>query len=251
MRRLIFIALFLLLPAFALAVGNMPDNISKAQRSVAALPLGQRIAFWAEQFIGTPYDTDPLGAYVRSKEIVYDSAVDCMYHTFRAVELSMGNSPEEAAAAALNLRFKDRGTLDAIGKVTNYDNRFEYAEDMILSGKWGTDITAELGEVVKIKGARGIESTEIIPKDTIVNSPDKLYSKLNSGDIIYFIKAVDKRVVGEIVAHLGIIKREGGKVYLIHASGRKNAQTPSYVKKLPLEDYIGQMSFIGIKVTRF
>lgn len=222
-------------------------DISKTQESVAGLPLGQRIAFWAEQFVGTPYDTDPLGAYVRNKVIVYDGAVDCMYHTFRAVELSIGKTPEEAVSTALRLRFKGRGTLDESGKVTNYDDRFEYAEDMVLSGKWGTDITAETGKSVKIKGARGIESTEIIPKEAIIDSLDKL----NSGDIVYFVKAVEKRVVGEIVGHIGIIKREGGKVYLIHASGRKNAQTPSHVKKLPLEDYIGQMSFIGIKITRF
>jgi hypothetical protein len=227
-----------------------PD-ISKTQEGVAHLPLGQRIAFWAEQFVGTPYDTDPLGAYVRNKVIVYDGAVDCMYHIFRAVELSIGKTPEEAVSTALRLRFKGRGTLDDSGSVTNYDDRFEYAEDMISSGKWGTDITADLGRPVRIKGARGVEFTEIIPKEAIMDSPDKFNSKLNSGDIIYFIKAVEKRTVGEIVGHIGIIKREGDRVYLIHASGRKNAQTPSAVKKLPLEDYIGQMSFIGIKVTRF
>ncbi|WP_420263877.1 hypothetical protein [Candidatus Magnetominusculus dajiuhuensis] len=248
MRRiLLFLILFLMAAASAGAFVGTPDNISKTQESISGLPLGQRIAFWAEQFVGTPYDTDPLGAYVRNKVIVYDGAVDCMYHTFRAVELSSGVTPDGAVNAALRLRFKGLGTLDEAGKVTNYDDRFEYAEDMILSGKWGKDITAEIGTAVKIKGARGIESTEILPKDAIIDSIDKL----NSGDIIYFIKAVEKRVVGEIVAHLGIIKKEGGKVYLIHASGRKNAQTPSYVKELPFEDYVRQMSFVGIKVTRF
>ncbi|MBF0459379.1 MAG: DUF1460 domain-containing protein [Nitrospirae bacterium] len=250
MRKIALIIFFLTATAstgaFAAAAFN-PDNISKTQESISSLPLGQRIAFWAEQFVGTPYDTDPLGAYVRNKVIVYDSAVDCMYHTFRAVELSIGQTPETAVTTALLLRFKGRGKLDDAGKVENYDDRFEYAEDMILSGKWGRDITAEIGPAVKIKGARGIEFTEIIPKEAVINSIDKL----NSGDIVYFIKAVEKRVVGEIVAHLGIIKIEGGKVWLIHASGRKNAQSPSYVKKLPFEDYIGQMSFIGIKVTRF
>ncbi|MEO5359830.1 MAG: DUF1460 domain-containing protein [Nitrospirota bacterium] len=247
MRKLLFLILFLTTSANAIATAQdmSQDNISKTQETVAALPLGQRIAFWAEQFVGTLYDTDPLGAYVRNNVIVYDSVVDCMYHTFRAVELSIGQTPEEAVSVALNLRFKDRGVLGDSGKVQNYDNRFEYAEDMILSGKWGRDITAEIGTTLKIKGARGIESTEIIPKDAVESA------KLNSGDIVYFIKAVEKRVVGEIVAHLGIIKREGSKVYLIHASGKKNAQNPGHVKKLLFEDYIAQMSFIGIKVTRF
>lgn len=244
-KTILFLTLFLSAATAAFAV--LPDNISQTQERVAAEPLGQRIAFWAEQFVGTPYDTDPLGAYVRNKVIVYDGAVDCMYHTFRAVELAVGRSPDGAIDAALNLRFKGRGVLDSSGNVTNYDDRFEYAEDMILSGKWGRDITSEVGEAVKIKGARGIESTEIIPKDAVASSIDKL----NSGDIIYFIKAVDKRVVGEIVAHLGIIKREGTTVYLIHASGRKNATTASFVIKVPFLDYIKKMSFIGIKITRF
>ena len=50
----------------------------------------ERIAFWAEQYIDVPYDTDPWGDYVRKNVIVADERVDCMYLTFRSVELALG-----------------------------------------------------------------------------------------------------------------------------------------------------------------
>ncbi len=64
------------------------DDILLAQARLAKLPLDKRIAYWAGRFIGTPYDTDPLGLYVRTNRIVADEKVDCMYLTFRSVELA-------------------------------------------------------------------------------------------------------------------------------------------------------------------
>jgi hypothetical protein len=56
-------------------------------------------------------------------------------------------------------------------------------------------------------------------------------------------------VVGEIIGHIGIIKREGKSLYLIHASGRKNRG--GKVKKVPLAEYAANMPFVGIIVSRF
>ncbi|MCK4911383.1 MAG: hypothetical protein KAR83_07060, partial [Thermodesulfovibrionales bacterium] len=62
----------------------LPDSqIALRQQEMASMPIGERIARWAEAFLGTPYDTDPLGAYVSSNAIVADMSVDCMYLTFR------------------------------------------------------------------------------------------------------------------------------------------------------------------------
>jgi len=85
---------------------------------------------------------------------VTDERVDCMYLTFRAVELALSHSPEEATQIALEKRFHSKGILKD-GQVMNYDDRFEYGEDMIESGKWGKDITREVGRMIKIKGSRG------------------------------------------------------------------------------------------------
>ena len=58
---LVFLASFL--PQAALPF--TADEINVLLPRVKESPVGDRVAFWAEQFIGTPYDTDPLGDYVR------------------------------------------------------------------------------------------------------------------------------------------------------------------------------------------
>ncbi|MBI5213849.1 MAG: hypothetical protein HY957_10865, partial [Nitrospirae bacterium] len=71
-------------------------EIIALQSKLKNKPVGERIAFWAEKFIGVPYDKDPLGEYVSRTVITADERVDCMYLTFRAVELALSGTPEEA-----------------------------------------------------------------------------------------------------------------------------------------------------------
>ncbi len=268
MKRFILIVILILAcsPAFAAEhccrVKTFSDKeIQERQRLVAGRPVGARIAFWAENFVGFPYDTDPLGRYVRKKRIVTDHEMDCMYLVFRCVELALSNTPEGAVKEALYLRFKTRGRLDKNGDVLNYNDRFAYAEDMIASGKWGRDITSKIAPTKEIPGSRGYKIVKYIPKAELMK--EKYYSRLRSGDIIYFIKDPKRRVVGEIVGHLGIISREasldGTTVYVINASGTKNsaAGRPAsscgggFVRKVPLTGYLSKTAFIGAKFTRF
>ncbi len=94
----------LFFPAFVSAA--MPDEeIASLQREIADRPVGDRIAFWAEKFVDTPYDPDPLGEYVRKNVIIADERVDCMYLTFRSVELAFGKDPDDAVSVALDKRF--------------------------------------------------------------------------------------------------------------------------------------------------
>jgi cell wall-associated NlpC family hydrolase len=227
------------------------EEILLAQARIAKLPLGRRIAYWAERFIGTPYDTDPLGLYVRTNRIVADEKVDCMYHTFRSVELAESSTPGEAIDKALSLRFLTKGKL-ADGLVVNYDERFQYGEDMVMSSKWGRNITGDLGATTKIAGSRGRDEVDILSKQILATRT--LQKKLQDGDIIYWVKDPKKRVVGEIVAHLSIVRIKAGKPYLIHAAGSKNQWgTPNggKVKEVPFADYVRKMHFIGAFVTRF
>jgi cell wall-associated NlpC family hydrolase len=227
------------------------EEILLAQARVTQLPLGKRIAYWAGRFIGTPYDPDPLGLYVRKNRIVADEKVDCMYHTFRSVELAQSGMPGEAVDRALDLRFISRGKL-ADGLVTNYDERFQYGEDMVTSGKWGKNISAELGAIKTIPGSRGKDTVDILPKDSLLSRA--LQKKLQDGDVVYWVKDPKKRVVEEIVAHLSIVRVKSGTPYLIHASGSKSQWgTPDggKVKELPFADYVRNMRFIGAFVTRF
>jgi len=206
-------------------------------------PVGERIAFWAERFVGTPYDKDPMGEYVTRAVIVADERVDCMYLTFRAVELALSNTPEGAIEISLDRRFHTKGILKE-GRVANYHDRFEYGEDMIFSGRWGREITSEVGRTVRIKGSRGRDLVEILPSEHLL----KDLRKLKSGDILFFVKKPEDRKVEEIIGHIGIVK-VAREVYLIHASGTKGKG--GEVKKVLLKDYILKMDFIGAKITRF
>lgn len=256
----ILFLLFLLLPSSSYPFISSND-IAFFQKEIADKAIGDRIAFWAEKFVGTPYDPDPLGEYVSKNVIVADDRVDCMYLSFRAVELAMSPTHDDAIKIALDKRFATRGELDDNGKVLNYDDRFQYGEDMLDSGKWGREITEEIGDITEIKGSRGRDKVKIVSKETLLRNLSS--SKFKDGDFVFFIKAIEKRKVGEIVGHIGIIKTEvasyksqvtsnntGNKeTYLIHAGGVKNKG--GEVKKVRFSDYISSMPFIGVRVSRF
>jgi len=236
------ISLLLLIPSITAAfMGN--DEIAVLQKTVSGWPVGDRIAFWAEQFIDTPYDRDPDGEYVTKQVIVADSNIDCMYHLFRSVELALGRDPDESVAIALERRFHTRGVI-AEGRVANYEERYRYGEDMIDSGKWGEEITRTLGRTSGIKGSRGRDRVLIIFRKEV----SRIINDLRNGDIIFFVKDPRKRRTDEIVGHIGIIKREGDAVYLVNASGVKNRG--GRVKKTLFADYVSAMPFTGIRVSR-
>lgn len=243
MRTLISLALILVFSTPARGILDS-EKIESLQRELRDAPLGERIARWAEEFVGTPYDPDPLGEYVTKAAIVADERVDCMYHAFRSVELAMSNTAAEAVAVALDKRFKTRGRLKG-GAVLNYEERFEYAMDMLLSGKWGREVTGELAATSEVPGSRGIGPVQMIPA---VRMPRAL-AGLRSGDLVFFVKDPSRRAVGEIIGHIGVVKRDGDRVWLIHASGTKNGG--GEVRKVPLDEYAKTMPFVGVKVSRF
>lgn len=227
------------------------DEMVLAQARAANLPFGKRIAYWAGRFIGTPYDPDPLGLYVRTNRIVADEKVDCMYHTFRSVELARSSTPAEAIDQALGLRFITKGKVSD-GLVANYDDRFQYGEDMVFSNKWGRNVTPAIGATTQIPGSRGKETVDILPKNVLATRA--VQKNLQDGDIIYWVKDPKKRVVEEIVAHLSIVRLRNNKPYLIHAAGDKDREGRpggGVVKEVPFADYVQKMRFIGAFVTRF
>lgn len=236
--------LSLVSPSFAIK----DSYIAPRQKEMAGKSLGDRIAFWAERFLGVPYDPDIDGAYVTRKAIVSDDKVDCMYLTFRAAELALGRTPKQSIDIALDKRFRGHGVLEN-GVVVNYDNRFRYGEDMLDSGKWGREITDDVGPVSFVKGSRGRARVGMVSKETLVKMfHEKRKVPLRSGDIVFFVKAPEKRIVGEIIGHIGIIKRDGEDIYLIHASGRKRGK--GEVKEILLSDYVKSMTFVGVRISR-
>jgi hypothetical protein len=243
-----FLASFFFFLFTSPCVALSDEEIGRKQKALQGRPVGDRIALWAETFLGTPYDEDPQGRYVTQAVIVADEKVDCMYLTFRSVELALSDTPEEAIQVAMEKRFHNRGRIQD-GKVMNYEDRYEYGEDMIRSGKWGREITSQLGRTTRVKGSRGVDFWEILPKKEVT----EVFLKLKSGDLIFFIKSPEKRLIGESVGHIGFIKVEGSfnekELSLIHAGGSKNKG--GRVKKVPLAEYLTKMAFIGVQVTRF
>ena len=245
---LIVLIFFLLLrPCFALT----DEEIRESQTLLTGKPIRGKIVFWAEKFIGIPYDKDPSGEYVSKATIVADERVDCMYLTFRVAELALSQTPEEAIEVALEKRFHSKGVLKN-GRVVNYDDRFEYGEDMIESGKWGKEVTAEIGKITKIRGSRGKDLVEVLSPQALLTG----LKNLKSGDIIFFATKPEKRKVGEMIGHIGFIKAEENphdprskEVSLIHASGTK--RKGGEVRKVLLKDYLSKMGFVGVKITRF
>lgn len=226
-------------------------QMAKLQGELKLTPVGKRIAFWAAAFVGTPYDTDPLGVYVSCKKVVCDIEVDCMYLAFRSAELASSDTPLHAEERALDLRFRTKGRVEN-GVVVNYEARFEYGEDMVTSGKWGEDVSAKVGKTEKVAGSRGHDYYDYVPK-TVMLRPEAM-KNLQDGDIIYFVKDPSRRAVGEVVGHLGVIKLEAGKPMLIHASGSKKGKDKpggGVVKKVDLSDYLRDTKFIGVIITRF
>jgi len=245
---LILLIFFLFLqPCFALT----DEEIQKFQTFLTGKPIGEKIVFWAEKFVGTPYDMNPLGEYVSRATIVADERMDCMYLTFRVVELALSKTPEEAIEVALEKRFHSKGVLKE-GRVANYEDRFEYGEDMIESGKWGKEVTAEIGKIITIKGSRGKGLVGVLPSRRLLTG----LMSLKSGDIIFFATKPEKRKAGEVIGHIGFIRVEkrpddpgSREVFLIHASGTK--RKGGEVSKVLLKDYLFKMGFIGVRITRF
>jgi hypothetical protein len=241
LRMLVFF--LTIYPAFVPA--SMPvSDMRSFHKEISGRPVGERIALWAERFVGTQYDPDPLGEYVRNRVVVADERVDCMYLTFRAVELALADTPEDAVNVALDMRFIGKGKMRN-GKVANYEDRFQYGEDMIDSGKWGREITGELGETLMIEGSRGKGHVRVLPAGRIPES----FRFFRSGDIVFFVRDPGARLKDEIVGHIGIIKKEEESIFLIHAGGQKNRGGD--VKKILFKDYIDAMPFIGVRVSRF
>lgn len=240
------VAIFLFFPSPVFAFNS--DEIALYQKEIADRPLGERIALWAERFVGTPYDPDPLGEYVRKKVVVSDEMVDCMYLSFRVLELALSRTPEEAIEIALDKRFLTKGIMRE-DRVMNYDERFQYGEDMLDSGKWGTEITFTVGKIGYINGSRGRDKVPVILKEEMLAILREKEDPLRDGDFLFFIKFPEKRNDDEIVGHIGIVKKEKEETFLIHASGSKNKE--GTVKKVPLIDYIESMPFAGVRISRF
>jgi len=240
------------------------EEIDARMLEMSGLELGDRIAVWANYFwergdARYVYGRDP-GGYVTEGRLVDDFNTDCVLFFCRATELGRSTSALEAVQFAFGTRFL-AGSLEQIvddqGRV-NYDDpvHLDYTEDMIRSGIWGRDVTAELGPTRAEEGG----TTRYEPGSiTFVADEDVDLAKLRNGDILFFVsnekvpagQAI--RATGAIIGHVGIARIEGSEVFLIHPAAKPLAGVyrGGRIEKVPLQTYLERVdTFKGIIATR-
>ena len=239
------------------------DSVLAAE---ADMPVPARIAAWARRFLTAPgagYLFGPAeGGYVAAGRLVLDGRQDCVSLMYRCSELGRAGSAVGALEVALRTRFAGvslDSLVDADGRV-DYDRpeHLDFGLDMIRSGHWGQDITADLtGAVPDSAGSSRYRAGDFsyVPSSSLVGD------ELREGDIVWLILDPGsesgrklREEFGLVIGHLGIVIREDGEPWLVHAasSGLSGCYEGGRVVKVPLAVYLGRVEkFCGLVVTRF
>jgi hypothetical protein len=202
-------------------------RIDSVMKALDGKSLGEKTSAWARYFLDRGdvrylYGRDP-GGYVTNGLLCQDFATDCVLFLCRTTELARSTTAEEAVQFAFGTRFYGASVEQAVlddGRV-DYDNPavLQYAEDMLKSGVWGKDVTADCG--ASLLDAVG---SSRVPPDTLRYVPTSGidYAKLQDGDLVWFVGDENRpgasadRMKGTLIHHLGVLAREGDDVYLIH-----------------------------------
>ncbi|MBD3162647.1 MAG: hypothetical protein GF328_11130, partial [Candidatus Latescibacteria bacterium] len=225
-------------------------RIDSLMRRIEGEPLGERIAFWADAFYEDGrtryrFGLDP-GGYVTEGRLCDDFAMDCVLFFYRITELGRSSSAREAVQFAFGTRFYGASVEEAIlpdGRV-RYDHfsHLDYSEDILRTGIWGANVTEKIGPIARDPGnvRFGPDTLSYVPKERIDTSA------LRSGDLVYFLldenhpKGSEDRAGGTLIAHLGILARQGDRVDLIHAAqrGLEGLYEGGRIEKVPLKTYL-------------
>lgn len=247
-------------------VVSLPETLLAARIAAwKTLPVGERIARWAELFVerrDNVYCFGPkAGCYVGDSLLVQDYKLDCVSLFYRCSELARAASPRDAVLLALTTRFAG-GPADAVVRpsgAVDYDNpaHLDYSEDFAATGLWGRDVTHDVGiDVAETPGTSRYPAgtRRFIPKNKI------RFDRLQDGDLLLFVldEANDKarklrENYGLLVGHQAIVRVEGGTVYQIHAAQTDlpGAYTGNHVVKVPIRTYLARLEkFKGIIVLR-
>ena len=260
------------LPSEIIELNLGPDGVftTTFQDSVlaaeAGLPVSDRIAAWARRFLlarDVGYLFGPAdGGYVAEGRLVLDTRQDCVSLMYRCSELGRAGSAAGALEVALRTRFSGApldSLVDGNGRV-DYDHpeHLDFSLDMIRSGNWGRDITGDLtGAVPDSAGSSRYPAGEFryVPGGSLVGA------ELRDGDIVWLVLDPEsdsgrklRNEYGLVIGHLGVVIREEGKPWLVHAASRglPGFYEGGTVVKVPLAVYLSRVEkFCGIVVTRF
>jgi hypothetical protein len=239
------------------------DSLLASEQS---LPTAARVGLWTRRFQaaeGVRYVFGPAAdGYVAERELVRDHRQDCISLLYRCSELARARDHNDAIVVALATRFAGAApeeVVDAKGRVDyEHASHLDFSLDMIRSGHWGRDVTAEVGAAVPDTVGTSrypAGSFEYVPKNGLVEAA------LREGDVIWFV--LDPQVesarklrdqYGLVIGHVGLVVVEEGRAHLVHAavSGLSGWYEGGTVVKVPLTEYLARVErFAGVKVTRF
>ena len=250
----------------ALAVNGGPEPPAPGPWPPVEMDLPARVGWWARSFLGAgeaTYCFGPAeGGYVAEGRLVLDARHDCISLLYRCGELARASDAADAVAWALATRFAGAPADSVVGPDgrVDYDHpaHLDFSVDMIRSGLWGRDLTAELtGALPDSTG------TPRYPAGSVVTVPaaDLVPSELREGDIAWCVLDPGNRKAralrdeyGLMIGHVGIVILEEGEPWLVHAA---SSDLPGWyeggqIVKVPLAEYLARVERYGaIMVTRF
>jgi hypothetical protein len=230
------------------------------------LPTPERIGRWARRYLeaeGVEYLFGlKEGGYVAEGDLVRDNRQDCVSLMYRVTELARAADHHDALDWALKTRFAGAdpdSVVDATGRV-DYERpeHLDFSLDMIRSGHWGRDITADLS------GARPDSAgSSRYPAASFVTVPEGalVEEELREGDIAWMVldpahEAGGKLRIqyGLVIGHIGIVIIEEGRPWMVHAasSGLEGWYEGGTVETVPLKVYLERVErYSAVMVTRF
>ena len=212
---------------FKLGRWNEADLNSLIQQSSRIQDVGGRIHFLSGKFLNTKYEESTLvGDINHPEELVIDlEGMDCFTYIDYVEAMQLSDSYPMFVQNVQRIRYQS-GDVD-------YRKRNHFFTDWaVYNGDKIVDVTKEVGgeraravnKVLNRKEDGTLYLPGIPPEERIVNyipseSIDEMViERLKTGDYIGIYTDKD----GLDVSHTGILIRKGGKVFLRHASSRKD-----------------------------
>jgi hypothetical protein len=251
---------------------NLDARVSLPESVIAAriqewqhLPIGERIARWAELYLERGDATYVFGlkpgGYVAESLLVQDFKQDCVLFSYRCTELARASTPRDAVVWALETRFAgaDPSSVVSITGAVDYDDasHLDYSLDIIRSEHWGRNVTRDVGEAeTDLAGT----SRYVGGSFAFIPTAKLRLERLHDGDLLYFVfdEKSDRgqrmrQEYGLVIGHQGIVRRHDGDVAVIHAaiSDLTGEYSGNRVVRVPLLTYLQRVeSFKGVIVTR-
>jgi hypothetical protein len=203
---------------------------------------GNRIEILSRQFLGQPYEINPLIGSVEQPEVFTVSldAFDCVTFVETILALSLASNADEFLAWLRKVRYEG-------GRIA-WDRRNHYMSGWIRSNlKAGALQRLSLPTVPTVSKDRVLDAVPGLPpirtRFTCVPKPaiGKLAPHLHNGDLIFFAstrKHLD-------IFHCGIVVVDGGRVLMRHASRSRGG-----VVEQDLNEFLKANRMAGVIVAR-